>query len=62
MSASAVTDPAAALHRDLLEQLADIRRQIEAHGTAVYMLKIERQQLREQLIRSGWKPLLEAAA
>lgn len=51
-----MTDATAALHRDLLDKLADLRRQIEAHETAIYVLGIERQRIREELIRSGWKP------
>lgn len=50
-----MTDPAT-LHRELLERLAEITRQWEAHETAQWLLEQERARIREQLIASGWKP------
>ena len=43
-------------HTELLNRLAEIARQIAAHETAVWLLEQERLRVREQLIRSGWKP------
>jgi hypothetical protein len=49
---STATEPADAL----LEKLADIARSIEAHGAAIWQLEHEREGLRLQLRRSGWRP------
>lgn len=42
--------------RDLLDRLADLARQIEAHHTAIFLLERQQLEVREQLIRAGWKP------
>lgn len=47
---------AAAAHQALLDQLADIARQIEAHKTVVWLLERQRDELRHRLIAAGWKP------
>lgn len=44
-----------AVHREQLDRLADIRREIEAHATAIWLLEQERLQVRERLIRAGWQ-------
>lgn len=43
------------MSRDLLEQLAELSRQVEAHRTAIWLLEQKRLQLRERLIAAGWK-------
>lgn len=40
----------------LLSRLAEIRQLIEAHDAAVYLLEVERDQLRSKLKSSGWAP------
>lgn len=42
--------------QQLLDDLADIARQIEAHKTAIWLLEQQRLQTRERLIAAGWKP------
>ncbi len=39
----------------LLEELVVIARQIEAHRTAIWHLEQRQLDIRERLIRSGWK-------
>ena len=41
---------------ELLDALAEVERQIQAHGAEIYRLTLERQRLRDALIASGWKP------
>jgi hypothetical protein len=43
-------------HQIILDELADIARVIEAHLTAVWLLERQRDEVRERLIASGWKP------
>lgn len=40
----------------ILSRLAEIAKQIEGHRTAIYVLKLERQELQEQLRQSDWAP------
>lgn len=49
-----MTDPA--LHRELLDRLAELARQREAYETALFLLDQERLRVRERLVRSGWTP------
>ena len=49
-----------AQHQALLDDLAGIARQIEAHKTAVWLLEEQQRQVRERLIASGWKPEVPA--
>jgi len=43
-------------HQTLLDELADIARQIEAHRTTVWLLERQRDEVRNRLISSRWKP------
>lgn len=40
--------------RQLLDQLVEIARQIEAHRTAAWVLEERQRQMRAQLIATGW--------
>lgn len=40
----------------LLDQLAELSRQIESHRCAIHMLEIERMELQTKLRRTGWRP------
>ncbi len=44
------------VQEELLERLAEIARQIEAHRTAMWLLERRRDEVRERLIASGWDP------
>lgn len=39
-----------------LARLAELRRLIEAHETAIYLLECERDELRSKLRASAWTP------
>ena len=46
-----------------LDRLAEIRRLVEAHHSAVFLLEVERDELRMKMARVGWKaPEVETAA
>lgn len=40
----------------ILDRLAELSRQIEAHRAAVFVLDPERQELQAQLRLAGWQP------
>jgi hypothetical protein len=40
----------------MLDELAAASRQIEAHRVAIWRLEQRQLDIRQQLIRSGWKP------
>jgi hypothetical protein len=42
-------------HQELLDELVEIARSIEAHRTAVWLLEQRQLQARERLIAIGWK-------
>jgi hypothetical protein len=42
-------------HQELLDDLVEIARNIEAHRTAVWLLEQRQIQVRERLIAIGWK-------
>ena len=40
----------------ILDRLAELSRQIEAHRAAVFVLDLERQELQAKLRSAGWQP------
>ena len=40
----------------ILDRLAELSRQIEAHRAAVFVLDLERQDLQAKLRSAGWQP------
>ena len=49
-----MTNPADLQRQLLLDQLAEIARQIEARKTGIYLLEDRQRRVREQLRASGW--------
>ena len=46
----------AEMQRQLLEQLAEIARNIEGHRAGIFILEDQQRRVREMLVASGWKP------